>query len=251
MGKSYLSDAYARCGITISAVIILKFLLTVIFVLSLCGFLVNYDRYVWGETNRPLLYSLFNMDWEGNVPTLFSAMNLFFSALLLLYLSKVEQNNGGCWHFHYLSLGILFLFLSYDEIWSLHEKISGMLSRYLHTQSLLTLGTVLFAMILLPSLVVFFWRLLLALPRRIALEMILCAVIFLMGAVGMEMVSIGYAQAQGTKADLKYQMLAIIEETLEMVGVAIFNYTLLKLLLQQKHQILFHLGRVRIHLVDQ
>lgn len=106
-------------------------------------------------------------------------------------------------------------------------------------------------MILLPLLVVFFWRLLLALPRRIALEMILCAVIFLMGAVGMEIVGIGYAQAQGTKADLKYQMFAIIEETLEMVGVAIFNYTLLKLLLRQKRQILLHIGSLRIYVADR
>lgn len=238
MDKVHASDTPVRFGVTISPATVLKFLLAVIFVLSLCGFFVNYNRYVLDGTNARRLYALFNMDWEGNIPTVFSAIELFCSALLLFALCKSENHYGGQWRFHYRSLGIGFLFLSCDEVLKLHERLSDIIARYLHTKSLLTLGTVLLALVSMPLIGVFFWRWLLALPRRIALVMILSAVIYLAGVVGMEVVSIGYAKVQGTKANLMYQMLAIIEETLEMIGIAIFNYALLELLLWQKRQVL-------------
>jgi hypothetical protein len=117
-------------------------------------------------------------------------------------------------------------------------------TRHLHIQSLLALGTVLLAMVILPLIVVFFGQLLLALPRQIALVMILSAAIFLAGAVGMEVVNIGYARVQGTKATLMYQMLALIQEALEMMGIALFNYALLELLLGQTRQVLLRIAHV-------
>jgi hypothetical protein len=236
MYKIQVSDTHLRFEGTFAPATVLKFLLVVIFVLGLCGFFVNYNRYVVGKTNMMGLYAMFNMDWEGNIPTLFSALDMLLSATLLFAAYKMEKNCRGPWHVHYLVLAIVFLLLACDEVLGLHEKIGHTIAGDHHRESPFALGAIFLAVVLIPPLVVFCWRWLLALPRWIALVMILSGAIYLAGAVGMEKVSIHYAEVQGAKASMTYQMLAQIEEMLEMIGIAIFNYILLKLLLWQHRQ---------------
>jgi hypothetical protein len=243
-GKAHVSEAAARVSITLYPGTVLQCLLAVIGVLSLCHVMVNYHRFMVAGTQIHRLYAMLNMDWEGNIPTVFSAMDLLLSALLLCSLSYRESTDGGHWRTRYLGLGVIFLFLACDELFGLHERLSTTITRHVHTLSRLALGTVLLAMVILPLIGVFFGRWLLALPRRIALVMTLSAAIFLAGAVGMEVVSIGYASVQGTKATLMYQMLVLLEEALEMIGIALFNYALLELLCRQTPQVLLRIPRV-------
>jgi hypothetical protein len=235
--KNQINRMQVCFGILITPMGVFIFSLIIIFILGLLGFLVNFDRHIFGHRNsHMLLYALFNMDWEGNIPTAFSAMGIVFSALIFFLLSKTEKNDHGQWYVHYVCLGWMFAFLACDEILGFHEQISDIISRDLHIASSLVLGTVLFAIVIVPLGVVFCWRWLLVLPPRVTLVMILSAAIYLLGAVGMEVVGISYAKEVGGKNNLTYQMFAIIEETLEMIGIAIFNYALLTLLLWQKRQ---------------
>jgi hypothetical protein len=206
--------------------------------------MVNCHRFMVAGNPIHRLYALLNMDWEGNIPTVFSALDLLLAALLLFLLSHRDSQEGGHWRTRYLGLGGLFLFLACDELFGLHERLSTTITRYAHTHSPLALGTVLLAVVIFPLIGGFFGRWLLALPRRIALVMTLSAAIFLAGAVGIEVVSLGYAKVQGTKATLMYQMLALLEEALEMMGIALFNYALLELLCRQTPQILLRIPRV-------
>jgi hypothetical protein len=219
------------------------FLLIIIFILCLLGFFVNFDRYIIGNVGHAhmLLYAMYNLDGEANIPTAFSAIDIAFSSVLLFFLYKDEKAYRGRWYFHYLCLGLVFLFLSCDEVFRFHEQISDIVSRDLHTTSPLVFGTVLFAMVMVPLIVVFYWRWLLVLPLRVSLVMIFSAAIYLLGAVGVEVMGISYAMEVGGKTNLTYQMFALIEETLEMIGIAIFNYALLKLLLWQERQRLLSL----------
>lgn len=141
-------------------------------------------------------------------------------------------------------MGLLFLLLACDELLGFHERLGDAVAERLRTDSLLTLGSVLLAVVILPPLAAFLWRWLLALPRRIMRMMTLSAAAFLTGVLGLELVSIGYAEAEGTKANLTYQMLALVEEALEMTGVALFNYSLLALIVRRRRQIVFRGVRV-------
>jgi hypothetical protein len=243
-GKAHVSSAAARVSITLSPGTVLQCLLAVIGVLSLGHVMVNYHRFMVAGTPPNRLYALLNMDWEGNIPTAFSALDLLLAALLLFSLSHRDSHEGGPWRTRYLGLGGLFLFLACDELFGLHERLSTTITRHAHTHSRLALGTVLLALVILPLIGVFFGRWLLALPRRLALVMLLSAAMFLAGAVGMEVVSIGYASVRGTKATLMYQMLALLEEALEMIGIALFNYALLELLCRQTPQVRLRIPRV-------
>lgn len=234
-------DVWLR--ITLSPVTVLTSLLAVTGLLLLGGFAVNYDRYVLGGAHLKFLYGMLNVDFERNVPSVFSALSLLCSAILLLWLCRIEKTEGRHWYVHYLSLAMLFLLLSCDELVGFHERVGDALARHWNTESLLALGSVVMALVILPPLVVYVWRWLFVLPRDIALVMILSAAIFLAGAVGLELVSMGYAKAQGTKANLGYQMLALLEEALEMIGVALFNYALLSLVLRQRQQVVLRGAR--------
>ena len=53
------------------------------------------------------------------------------------------------------------------------------------------------------------------------------AVIFVSGAIGMEMVSGRYLELVNERRGLVYQLMVAAEETLEMAGLIVFNYSLL------------------------
>jgi hypothetical protein len=63
--------------------------------------------------------------------------------------------------------------------------------------------------------------------------------IFLAGALGMEVVAGRYAFLHSTK-EFNYALLVALEETLEMVGIIVFNYSLLKYYLKE-------LGNRQVH----
>ena len=70
-------------------------------------------------------------------------------------------------------------------------------------------------------------KLLLALPRQTAAMVLLSGVIFVAGALGMEMVGAHYFRP-GVTPDWAYTICYTLEETLEMVGPAIFIRTALR-----------------------
>jgi hypothetical protein len=64
------------------------------------------------------------------------------------------------------------------------------------------------------------------LPRKIGLLFILSGVLFVGGALGMELIGGWYAFTCGTD-NLMYRTVAMLEEMLEMIGIAVFIYSLL------------------------
>lgn len=83
--------------------------------------------------------------------------------------------------------------------------------------------------LLVLLLAVTYWRFLLHLPFRSRMLFLTSAVVYVGGALGMEMVGGWYAQNYGS-GNLSYVAIATLEETLEMLGVVIFIYALLRYL---------------------
>ena len=79
-----------------------------------------------GEPSRTF-HKLFGLDGEKNIPALFSAAQLLLVGIVFLSMAYQRRQL----HFSSLRflavLGMAFIFLSFDEAFSIHEKITGSL----------------------------------------------------------------------------------------------------------------------------
>ena len=177
---------------------------------------------VFGVEVRPGLVALFDLDHEGNVPVWFSSTGLSAAAFLALGCSLVAPEGRRRWH--WLGIALLLAAASLDETASFHERLGRFVQRTFDTTGIAHFGWVLPALGMLTFLLGAYLRFLIAQPSAIRLRMTIAAVLYVGGAVGMEMVG-GWFLTAGIEeqaADtVTYVVLTTIEEGLEMCGIAI------------------------------
>jgi energy-coupling factor transporter transmembrane protein EcfT len=93
-------------------------------------------------------------------------------------------------------------------------------------------GLFFFAWIIPMTIIIFilgtiFVRFFLSLPRKVKMLLFLSAFIFLLGAIGIEMISGAYWQANNFVYNMNYRILNAIEEGLENFGSIIAIYALI------------------------
>lgn len=183
----------------------------------------------------PLVY----VNAELSIPTIFSVLLLFFCALLLAVIVtiKIYQNETGRVYWGFLTAG--FLFMTFDEGASIHELLDDPMRRLLGSQSpdFLHFAWVVPIGIVIIILGFFFISFLKDLPKTTRRMFVLAAVLYVSGAVGMEMLSGRYAASHGSD-NFVFSMLATAEEALEMIGIILFIYALLNYL-EEQYQGLF------------
>jgi hypothetical protein len=174
------------------------------------------------------LFPLFDLDLERNIPSFFSGCLLMLNALLFAVVAKAAPRSKTTW----LALSGLFLFLAYDELFSIHEHFSR-LRAALHTSGLLYYAWVI---VYVPAVALLAW-LFLPVWRRfdgpVRSWLARAAGAYLAGAVGVEMVTGAYHEAGGHQGDLTYGLLVAVEESLEMAGLIMLTHALLKLLQEE------------------
>lgn len=78
---------------------------------------------------------LFDFNTESNVPTFFSSVDLLLAGILLFFIASAHKTNRvSCLPWYFLSAK--FVFLSVDEIASLHERLMVPVSQVLHTSGI-------------------------------------------------------------------------------------------------------------------
>jgi hypothetical protein len=177
------------------------------------------------------LVGLFDLDGERNLPSFFSGCLFLLNALLFVLVARAAP--GGTSRTSWLALAGLFLFLSFDELFGVHERLTTPVREALHTSGFLYYSWVLIyvpAVALLACGLIPVWRRLHG-PARSWLGR--AAVTYMAGAVGLEMTAGAYHVAAGTRRDLVYGILATVEESLEMAGLIMLTYALLLLLTQE------------------
>lgn len=187
-------------------------------VLNVAKVLFDSDRFLW-------VVDLFRLNRESNIPSFFSEL-LFLLAAVLLVVVWRTRHGGGRWA--WLLLAAVFTFLSYDELFSVHERLIEPVREALNLS-----GVFYFAWIPVYAAVVLvvgglFWGAWRRLDRRHRLWFAAAGVTYLLGAVGFEM--LGGARYSGAEGDLVYGLLYTVEESLEMAGLILFIYALLALL---------------------
>jgi hypothetical protein len=133
-----------------------------------------------------------------------------------------------------LLLSVFFLAIGYDELFQIHEHISNPVREILPIDGLIFLR---YSWVIPYSLLVILvaslgLKFLAFLPKKISYLFILAGFVYVIGELGLEFVSSGVDfLAHTSPHKLRYQVLSLIimtaEETLGMLGMAIFNYALL------------------------
>jgi hypothetical protein len=171
------------------------------------------------------LIPLFNVDAEANVPTWFSTAILLFAALLLAIIWRGEAARGGRFARHWGALALVFVYLSADEGGHIHEVISTphVLGAFMQTYEQITwlaLNGVGLAIVCIA-----YRRFVFALPSDVLRLAVASAMVFIAGAVGVELAT--WTSRRIDPASAVIEFMPLVEESLEMLGVALFIYALL------------------------
>lgn len=213
--------------VSVSPSTVFRVHLTIIALVVLAGTAVTLIASVWGwERGFGGLRRLFDLNGEQNVPATVSSLALLLASLLLACIAVQERALRSPRRRYWLILCLGFAYLAVDEAASLHEFFNPVMRMLLGTRGWATAWTALGIVAVLVVGLLFF-RFLFAIRRRTASEFILAGGVFLTGAIVVETVS-GIVQNSRTQASLLFHGTVILEETLEMLGVALFIRALLR-----------------------
>ena len=187
-------------------------------------FYLDHD-YVYG------LIPLFDFDTEFNIPSLFSTILLISSSTLLLNITLKHKKNNNLYN-SWAILSIIFLYLSMDELLSIHEMIEDPIRELFNISDVLYYAWVIPYGLLLVLFVASYMKFLIRLPNKTSTLMLVSGSIFITGALGFELLEARLAANVGIN-NLLYSIYYTIEETLEMFGITLFIYTLLTYTINQ------------------
>jgi hypothetical protein len=181
-----------------------------------------FTRFHLGEIRRE-----FDLESESNVTTWFSSAMLLCCAVLLTAIGRARRRAGDALARYWLLLAVVFLLASIDETAMLHEATMRPLAERLHPSGVFFYAWVIIGLPIVLVLGVINVRFLRALPHRTRLEFIVAGVVYLGGALGLEMVEGVIATGAG---DGSFVMFAArwLEEVMEMCGVLMFIGALLR-----------------------
>lgn len=168
---------------------------------------------------------LLDIDSEESLFNWLSSTALFVDALLLFLVASERHLRNLPFAAYWFVLAIGFVGLSIDETASLHEKLSGMLHNALQTTGLFAFAWVIPAMIFCAVLALFYIPFLRGLERRIARALLLSGLLYVGGAVGVEMIA-GAVYERLALDSLPYRMVTSVEEALEISGALLLTFVL-------------------------
>lgn len=139
------------------------------------------------------------------------------------------------WSTYWLLLAIIFFILSFDEAASVHERFSLPIRSYLGTAGWLHFGWIIPAGFLTLIIGIWYIRFMISLPRKIAILSFISGILYVGGALFMEMPEGAYAQLYGEN-NFIFHIFTIFEETFEMMGLSLYLYTLVLFLSCFSHE---------------
>jgi hypothetical protein len=190
------------------------------------------------------LVPLFDLNGEQNVPTYFNACLHLFSSLLLAIIAVLKKRTRDPFARQWVVLCAGFLFMAFDEAAGLHELMGRPMEEFLGERAT---GFLHFAWVVPGILIVLFFgmwftRFLLHLPPRIRMLVVTAGVLFIGGAVGVELFEGRHAAIHGSH-NLVFDAFVLVEETLEMTGLTVFIYAMLGYVENNYGEIRFAIGR--------
>ncbi|MEA5448620.1 hypothetical protein VB780_08595 [Leptolyngbya sp. CCNP1308] len=182
--------------------------------------------YLFDIANTPFVgvFKFFSMGQEANFPTYISALNLLLAAGLCLLVSRHDVPQKKRMSRYWVGLSVGLLLMSIDEAAQIHEGIIGvLLENYLGRGT----GVLYYRWYLayIPLVIVIgcsYLPFLKRLPLRYSSRLCLAGLVFLGGAIGVEML-----ESVLVYAGINTAISILFEETFEMLGIVIFIDTVL------------------------
>lgn len=206
------------------------FALATVLISLACQFIIYVAQHDYVYGLLPVINELFRVSGERNIPTLFSVILLSLSVALLLAVGFGARHTHSSHAWYWISLAIGFVYLAIDEGWALHEELSDYLTHLIGaTHGALFYPWVIPAAIISFAVGLVYARFLLSLPRETALAFFIAGAMYVAGAVGLEMLEARHEEIVGA-TNLYYELLAHLEETLEMLSLIVFIRALIRYL---------------------
>lgn len=218
--------------ISLNPSLVVRVLAAVTFLLALASIGGQLMVYLTRHDTVYGLVRLFNVNNEQNVPSFFSSFLLLVAGFLLALITLLKRKEAAANATYWAMLSIGFLYMAVDEAASIHELLNSPLRRLLSGVNLgaFSFPWVFCGMLVVVVLALVFARFLAHLPARTRLTFLIAGAIYLLGAIGFELIGGRYLTFRHGVPDLTLSVLETIEESLEMAGSIILVRGLLEYL---------------------
>lgn len=163
------------------------------------------------------LVETFSLSVEGNVPTWYASTLLAASSALAAIAASATKHVGGPHPRRWAFLSFLFAYVSLDEAACFHEQLNALVDGH----GIFFFGWVLVAALALVPLAVAYVPFLRDLPAATRRRFLLAALLYVGGAVLVELPLGAYTEAHGDET-LGYALIDFVEESLELAGLTAF-----------------------------
>ncbi|MGH7502204.1 MAG: hypothetical protein ACREL7_10650 [Longimicrobiales bacterium] len=170
---------------------------------------------------------VFDLDREGNLPALIQAMTLLTCGILLAFVAAVARQKRELGARRWAVLSGIFMYLAIDEGAGIHELSGFVVRHFVQPQGFFRFSWVIVALIFLVFFVLAYARFTFRLPPATRLRFITAGILYVGGAVGMEMIAGRYIAATRAWNSPIYFGLAMGEEALEMAGMTLMLFAIL------------------------
>ncbi|HEX5172396.1 MAG TPA: hypothetical protein VFW11_24640 [Cyclobacteriaceae bacterium] len=175
------------------------------------------------------IFSLLTVDFQSSLPTLFNTILVVIAfivlAMISLHIRKMKSDEVYNW----LLLTAAFLLLSLDENPSVHNIFVTVFNKYGVVGQRLVMnyawGMPYGALVVI--FVFFLIRFVNALPRDIAIGFVVSGFIYVFGAIVIGLYGANLLHIHD-RYSIRYVLLASYEESLEMIGLTLFIYYLMR-----------------------
>lgn len=204
---------------------LITWLAIITLVLNGIGFVGRAVEHFLGYKETTEFVRLFHPAEEANITSWFSSLLLLFSAILLAIIAREKKTYDDPYRRHWFFLSLIFFYISLDEAAAIHEISIKPLRSLFGADGIFYFSWVIIAIPILLLLALLYFRFVFALPRSTCYEFILAGSIYIMGALGMEMLGGYFIHKKVLGIDI-YPFEITIEELLENIGIVIFIYSL-------------------------
>ncbi len=188
-------------------------------------FLFYYLGYPWLLS----VQELFGLTKESNIPTWYASSTLLLSAFILAVIAFAKKKEGARFVLHWTAMSFIFLYLSFDESFGVHEKWTIPLRSYFNAGGFFHFAWVIPAIAFVLIFVLAYLRFLIDLPVSTRRLFLIAGALFVGGAIGLEMFS-GYYQSYYGRYNIPFSIITTVEESLEMLGIVVFIHALISYL---------------------
>ena len=203
-------------------------LVGIVVILQILSLLGQASEHFLGYGSLLGYVQLTDVNGEGNLPAWFSANLLLVCGFILGIIGALKKQMRDKYARHWIILSGVFVYLSLDEAAEIHEMLIAPLRHFFGATHFLYSAWVLIGGAFVGIMGIFYWRFLTHLPRGTRRLFLLSACLYVGGAIGVEMIHGNHLYL--FQKDMLYEVIASVEETMEMVGIIVFFYALLSYL---------------------